>query len=107
MAEATRDLGAEILVVISTDMSHYVPQAVAEREDRKAIDRVLALEPEGLHRIVLQEGISMCGIAPAVAGLEAARHLGARSARLIAYATSGERSGDYQAVVGYAGVAVT
>ncbi len=107
VAEATRDLGAEILVVISTDMSHYVPQAVAEREDRKAIDRVLALEPEGLHRIVLQEGISMCGIAPAVAGLEAARHLGARSARLIAYATSGERSGDYQAVVGYAGVAVT
>ncbi len=107
VAEAIRDTEGDALVVISSDMSHYVPRAVAEREDRKAIDRLLALDPEGLHRTVLSEEISMCGIAPAVAGLEAARRLGALEARLVAYATSGDRSGDYQSVVGYAGVAIT
>ncbi len=107
VAEAIRDGGGEALVVMSSDMSHYVPVAEAEAKDRKAIDRVLALDPEGLHHVVLEEGISMCGVAPAVAGLEAARRLGAREARLIAYATSGDRSGDYRSVVGYAGVAIT
>src|SRR5258707_1048902 len=98
------DRASALLVVISSDMSHYLPREAAESEDRKAIDRLLALDPGGLHRVVLTDRISMCGIAPAVAGLEAARQLGARQARLIAYATSGDRSGDYQSVVGYAGI---
>jgi AmmeMemoRadiSam system protein B len=87
-------------------MSHYIPASVAESLDRRAIDRLLAIDPEGLHRVVRQEGISMCGVAPAVAGLEAARRLGAVSARLVAYGNSGERTGDFDAVVGYAGVAI-
>lgn len=107
LAEAVRDDGGDILVIISSDMSHYVPAAVAERLDRQAIERVLALDPEGLHRVVREEEISMCGIAPAVAGLEAARRLGASGARLVAYGHSGETSGDVRSVVGYAGVAVT
>jgi AmmeMemoRadiSam system protein B len=107
VAGAIRDGGVPALVVISSDMSHYVPREVAVREDRKAIDRVLALDPEGLHRVVLGEEISMCGIAPAVAGLQAARLLGASTARLIAYGTSGDTSGDDRSVVGYAGVAIT
>jgi MEMO1 family protein len=107
VAGAIRAIGGDALVVVSSDMSHYLPQQAAEREDRKAIDRLLALDPEGLHRVVLADRISMCGVAPAVAGLEAARQLGAGEARLIAYATSGDRSGDYQSVVGYAGIAVT
>jgi MEMO1 family protein len=107
VAEAIRRAGGDVLVVISSDMSHYVPASVALSADRKAIDRILALDPAGLHRLVLEEGISMCGIAPAVAGVEAARRLGARAARLVAYATSGDTTGDDRSVVGYAGVAVT
>ena len=107
VGEAIREDGGEILVVISSDMSHYVPVAEARLQDRKAIDRLLALDPEGLHRVVTEEEISMCGIAPTVAGLAAARQLGASAARLVAYATSGDRTGDFQSVVGYAGVAVT
>lgn len=107
MAGAIRDDGDDILLIISSDMSHYVPAAVAEKQDRKAIERLLAIDPEGLHRVVLEEDISMCGIAPAVAGLEAARRLGASRARLVAYGHSGETSGDVRSVVGYAGVAVT
>lgn len=96
----------EALVIISSDMSHYVPAAVAETKDRRAIDRILALDPEGLHRTVTQQDISMCGIAPATAGLQAARLLGAQSARMVAYANSGDTSGDFRSVVGYAGVVV-
>jgi MEMO1 family protein len=107
LAAAIGDGGDDILTIISSDMSHYVPAEVARRQDRKAIDRLLAIDPEGLHRIVLEEAISMCGIAPAVAGLEAARRLGASAGRLVAYGHSGETTGDGQSVVGYAGVAVT
>lgn len=107
VAQAIRQGGEDALIVISSDMSHYVPASVAERLDRRAIDKILALDPGGLHRLVLGEGISMCGLAPAVAGLEAARRLGAQAARLVAYATSGDTTGDFRSVVGYAGVAVT
>ena len=106
VAGAIRDAGGEVLILMSSDMSHYLPAVVAETQDRKAIERVLAIDPESLHRVVLDEGISMCGIAPTVAGLEAVRLLGGSAARLIAYANSGDKSGDYQSVVGYAGVAV-
>lgn len=93
------------LLVASSDMSHYVPDAVARKKDRMAIDRMLALDPEGLYRIVRTERISMCGVMPATVVLFAARRLGATSARLIRYATSGDVSREFDQVVGYAGLA--
>ena len=106
VAEAITDDGEEILLVVSSDMSHYVPAAVADAKDHKAIERLVSVDPEGLHRVVLGEDISMCGLAPAVAGLAAARQLGAGKGRLIAYGHSGETSGDLRSVVGYAGVVI-
>ena len=107
VAEAVGQAGGDVLLIISSDMSHYLPAPLAKIQDHKAIERVVALDPEGLHRVVQEEDISMCGMAPAVAGLEAARRLGAREARLVAYGHSGETTGDLRSVVGYAGVAVT
>jgi AmmeMemoRadiSam system protein B len=107
VASAIRQDGGDVLLILSSDMSHYVPAAFAKVQDDKAIERVVALDPEGLHRVVLKEDISMCGVAPAVAGLEAARRLGATAARLVAYGHSGETTGDLRSVVGYVGVAVT
>jgi len=92
------------LLVASSDMSHYVPDAVAREKDRMAIDRMLALDPEGLYRIVRTERISMCGVLPATVVLFAARRLGATAARLVRYATSGDVSRDFDQVVGYAGL---
>jgi hypothetical protein len=94
------------LLVASSDMSHYVPDAVARKKDRLAIDRILALDPEGLYRTVRAERISMCGVIPVTVVLFAALRLGATSARLVKYATSGEVSRDFDQVVGYAGLAV-
>ena len=101
--------GTEYPVVISasSDMSHFLPDKEARKKDQMAIDRVLALDPEGLYNIVRSEDISMCGVLPTVVMLTAALALGASEARLIHYATSGEVSGDMDSVVGYAGVVVT
>jgi AmmeMemoRadiSam system protein B len=95
-----------ILVLASSDMNHYESDPVTRAKDHKAIDRILALDPRGLHEVVMNEEISMCGFGPAVAMLTAAMRLGATRAKLIKYATSGDISGDRQMVVGYAGIAV-
>ncbi len=96
----------EIMVIASSDMNHYEGDEVTRVKDAMAIERVLALDPRGLYEVVHNEKISMCGYGPTVTMLTAARRLGATSAELIKYATSGEVSNDHEHVVGYAGIAV-
>jgi AmmeMemoRadiSam system protein B len=107
LAEAVRQDGREALIVASTDMSHYVSQKTAEKKDMAAIRKVLDLDPAGLFELVLSERISMCGFQPTTAALVAALGLGASKAELIRYQTSGDASGDYAQVVGYAGIRVS
>jgi AmmeMemoRadiSam system protein B len=96
----------KVLIIASSDMNHYESDAITRVKDHKAIERVLALDARGLWEVVMNESISMCGFGPATVMLTAARLLGATSAKLIKYATSGDVSGDYEAVVGYAGIIV-
>ena len=95
------------LIVASSDMSHYVSAVTAKKKDHAAIERILELDAKGLYSTVRDEGISMCGFGPAVAMLTACRILGATKAELVKYANSGEVSGDYDQVVGYAGIVVS
>jgi AmmeMemoRadiSam system protein B len=104
IAKAVKTAGYPVVLIASSDMSHYVPESVARQKDKKAIDRILSLDPEGLFDIVVQERISMCGYLPVTTLLYAAKSLGAQSARLVKYSTSAEVSGDYDHVVGYAGI---
>lgn len=96
-----------ILIVASSDMNHYESDAVTRAKDHRAIEKVLTLDARGLYEVVTQQDISMCGFGPAVAMLTAAVQLGATSAELVKYATSGDVSGDRKMVVGYAGVVVS
>jgi MEMO1 family protein len=96
-----------VVIVASSDMSHYVSDETARKKDGMAIDHILSLDPEGLYMTVRKEQISMCGYLPATVMLYAAKSLGAREAVLCRYATSGEISGDYDHVVGYAGIIVS
>ncbi len=105
-AAVLRDDPSPPLIIASSDMTHYEPDAVARRKDQRAIARILALDPEGLYKTVRSERITMCGVIPATVTLFAAVALGATSARLIKYATSGDASGDFGQVVGYAGLAI-
>jgi MEMO1 family protein len=102
----TKDEGRGVLIVASSDMSHYERASVAKEKDFKAINKILKLDPEGLHRTVKDNGITMCGYGPAVAMLVASKMLGATKADLVKYANSGEVSGDFDQVVGYAGIVV-
>jgi AmmeMemoRadiSam system protein B len=95
-----------VLIVASSDMNHYESDDVTRRKDHRAIAKILALDPRGLYDTVRNENISMCGFGPAVAMLTAARRVGATRAELVKYATSGDISGDRDAVVGYAGIIV-
>lgn len=106
IARAIMDTSYPVLIVASSDMSHYISANEAKRKDKKAIDMILGLNPEGLYDIVRKENITMCGVLPAVIMLAAALALGAKKAELIRYATSGDVSGDYESVVGYAGITI-
>jgi hypothetical protein len=104
IAEVIQAEDDPILLIASSDMNHYESDEITRVKDRKAIDRILALEPRELFETVRNESISMCGYGATVAMLAAARALGATHADLVRYATSGEVNGDLQEVVGYAGV---
>jgi len=101
------DRGEKVLIIASSDMNHYESDAVTRVKDHKAIERVLALDSRGLWQVVMDQDISMCGFGPTVVMLTAAKILGATSATLVQYATSGDVSGDYESVVGYAGIIVS
>ncbi|HOX54981.1 MAG TPA: AmmeMemoRadiSam system protein B [Candidatus Omnitrophota bacterium] len=94
------------MIIASSDMTHYEPQEAAHYKDKIAIDAILKLDEDELFDKVKDLDISMCGYAPAVIMLAATKILGAKKAKLIKYQTSGDVSGDYSAVVGYAGVIV-
>lgn len=103
IARAIKRYGKPVVIIASTDMTHYESQESAKQKDQLAIDRVLALDPAGLLDTVNSNNISMCGVIPTTITIVAAKELGAAKACLIAYATSGDVSGDYSYVVGYAG----
>lgn len=106
MARAIAALKEPVLIVASSDMNHYESDAVTRVKDRKAIERILALDARGLYDTVQHERISMCGVGPATAMLTAAGEMGATRAVEIQYATSADASGDKKRVVGYAGIVV-
>jgi len=101
-----KDHPEKVLIIASSDMNHYESDAVTRVKDHKAIERVLAMDARGLWEVVMNEDISMCGFGPTIVMLTAAKLLGATSTTLVKYATSGEVSGDYESVVGYAGIIV-
>jgi AmmeMemoRadiSam system protein B len=95
-----------VLIVASSDMNHYESDAITRVKDHCAIEPILRLDARALYDTVTRQHISMCGFGPAVAMLTATTKLGATSAELVKYATSGDVSGDHDTVVGYAGIVV-
>lgn len=108
IAAAIKDLKLhrETVIIASSDMTHYEPQDDAKKKDAYAIESVLALDERQLVERISGAGITMCGFAPAAIMLAAAKELGAVRGRLVRYQTSGDTSGDYSSVVGYAGIII-
>ena len=106
IAEVLEGLGREVVILASSDMTHYEPQKEAERKDNAAIDAITDLDEEALMERIAEENITMCGYGPVVALISAAKAMGVQKAELVKYQTSGETSGDYSSVVGYAGIII-
>jgi AmmeMemoRadiSam system protein B len=107
IAAALRESGEDVLIVASSDMTHYESAESARIKDRMALERVEAFDGAGLLEVCSSRRITMCGVTPAVVMLEAVRVLGATKAELVAYGTSGDVTGDNREVVGYAGLMVS
>jgi len=106
IAKAVKESGKKVVIIASSDMTHYESQASAQKKDTQAIEAILNLDEDELLKRVAEFNISMCGYAPAVSLIAAAKELGAKEAELIKYQTSGDVTGDYSSVVGYAGIII-
>jgi MEMO1 family protein len=107
IADAIKEYGEEVLIVASSDMTHYESARSAREKDDLALAQIAALDPEQLLKVCREKEITMCGVMPATVMLIAAKKLGATKSRLVGYTNSGEVNGDQQRVVAYAGITVT
>ena len=96
----------DVVVIASTDFSHYISASRARELDDIALKHILSLDPEGLLNSVYKWNISMCGYGPVATLLYVARKVGGMEARLLKYGHSGEVVGDESSVVAYASLAV-
>ena len=101
----TRNPG-DILLVASSDLSHYEDAATAARLDASVVGHVEALDADGLMDTLEREPRHACGGGPMVSVLRAAALLGGMHARVLRYADSGDVSGDKSSVVGYLAAAI-
>lgn len=106
IAGAVKALGRQVVIIASSDMSHYEPQESAQKKDTQAIGAMLNLDEDELLKRVDEFNITMCGYAPAVSLIVAAKELGAVGAELVKYQTSGDVTSDFSSVVGYAGIII-
>ncbi|MBN2238990.1 MAG: AmmeMemoRadiSam system protein B [Dehalococcoidales bacterium] len=106
IARAIRKTGKDAVIMVSSDMNHYEPQEVTYDKDHEAIEAMLALDEDELVNRVRKSNITMCGVAPAISMLIAVKELGASGTELVMYRTSGDVTGDFDSVVGYAGIII-
>ncbi len=99
--------GKNVIVIASSDFTHYEPAAAAQEKDTRALSNIENIDGEGLLNTVEKYNITMCGPAPVATMLLAASILGANSSEILKYSTSGDITGDVQAVVGYGSAKVS
>lgn len=90
-----------VLIVASTDLSHYKPYEQAVEYDNKTISFLKNFDPQGLWNAVAWTGWNVCGIRPAAVSLLYAKKQGADKINILKYANSGDTAGDKARVVGY------
>jgi len=106
LADCITASGRPVLIIASSDMTHFETATSARTRDNLALARILELDAAGLHSVVRREKITMCGVSATTAMLAAAAKLGASSAELVRYGNSGDVTGDYSSVVAYAAVKI-
>ncbi|MFA4936102.1 MAG: MEMO1 family protein [Candidatus Methanoperedens sp.] len=106
LAEAIRKVRKKVVIIASSDFTHYKPDKVARENDAYYINSILEFDVPGFYRRLYERSASVCGYGAIAAMLTAAKALGAKKATLLKYSTSGDTTGELAAVVGYAGIVV-
>jgi len=99
--------GKNALIIASSDMTHYEPHQRAEKKDRLALKALEEMDEAKFYSTIEAYNMSVCGYGPIATLIAAAKILGAKEAKLLCYKTSGDVTGDYSSVVGYAAVCFT
>jgi hypothetical protein len=98
--------GRPVLLVASTDLSHFHSYDQAKALDKKILDRVAAFDEKGLMSDLEQGQVEACGGGPMVTVMKTAKRMGADQTRVLKYANSGDVTGDRSGVVGYMAAAI-
>jgi AmmeMemoRadiSam system protein B len=106
LAEAVRKVNKKVVIIASSDFSHYKPDKVAREDDAYFINSILDMDMPGFYRKLYERNASVCGYGTIAAMLTVSKEIGATKATLLKYSTSGDTTGDFSAVVGYAGIIV-
>ena len=97
-------VGGNLVVIASSDLTHYEPHSVAMEKDSSVIEAITALDEEELYARCERIGCTMCGYGPVAAAIVASKEMKGKKASLLKYATSGDTSGDFSRVVGYGSI---
>jgi len=104
VGEIISKTGDNIVIVASSDFTHYEPHSIAAEKDKSMIEAIVNLDEEMLYERREALGCTMCGYGPVAAAIVAAREMKANKSKLLKYATSGDTTGDFSAVVGYGSI---
>ncbi len=104
IANAIKSEKEKWIVLASSDFSHYVPHQTAKRVDKDLIKSIIRLNSKELFEKINEKDASVCGFGPIAIAIEVAKNLGAKKGKLLKYATSGDITEEYGAVVGYAAI---
>jgi AmmeMemoRadiSam system protein B len=100
--ETAKALGRDIVVLASSDMTHYKPQNIASQNDSQVLEAIKMMDEKLMIKRVMDLNVTMCGYGPVASTLVASKGMGAKNVEILKYATSGDVTGDMSAVVGYA-----
>lgn len=94
--------GENVLLIASSDLSHFHSYAKAVELDRIVLNHIEHFDPEGLNRDLRQGRCEACGGGPILSIMLASKALGANKGKVLKYLNSGDVTGDRSRVVGYA-----
>lgn len=102
--QTIKDNSREFLLIASSDFNHYEDQEITRRKDAEAIKQIINLNSSQLYKVIQDNDASVCGPGPISVVIEVCKRLGIKEGKLLKYATSGDVSGIYDQVVGYASI---
>ena len=106
LADTIAQFDKKIVVIASSDFTHYEPDRIAREKDEYVIEAITELDVAKFYNRIYERNSSACGVGPIAAMMHAAKKLGATQGELVKYATSGDITGDMSSVVGYGGIII-